>query len=452
MPEIGLSRSVNQHYLDKVMDLAKVMDVAATEDIVDARGMKLVAKGTRISAALQERLIVHKLAKPLESSISVDGAVDANLIISTATRLIDTNAALGRILRATACNGASPLSLLSKMEFGHGMGMLLSITQRADLLEHSVMVALLASCMAKKLHLSDDEQMAAALAGLLHDIGELYIDPAYLAPGKRLLPHEWAHIVVHPRLGQMLVNELESYPLSVGRAVAEHHERFNGGGYPRQVVGNNISAPGQAVAVAEMISGVLTADHPLERAELALKIIPGEHPHDLVAVVSGALRAQFREEPVLAPEYFEGEGVQRLFWRISSTLETGQNLLDGPSAKSARTIDLLRQTMGRVKAIERAFIGTGLDVYLKTNHGMASDLAFEKAVATCEIQWRLRDIARDLALHTGTPDEKSVFAALITLLDDDATTSIKVAAASSPALAPAIHLPASFAGSQPLGA
>ena len=52
--------------------------------------------------------------------------------------------------------------------------------------------------------------------------------------------------------------------------------------------------------------------------------------------------------------------------------------------------------------------------------GQDRTLCFEKAVATREIQWRLRDIARDLALHTaGSPDEAAQFASLIALLDDD---------------------------------
>lgn len=42
--------------------------------------------------------------------------------------------------------------------------------------------------MARTLRLGEQEQMVAGLAGLLHDIGELYVDPHYLARGKRLLP------------------------------------------------------------------------------------------------------------------------------------------------------------------------------------------------------------------------------------------------------------------------
>lgn len=414
---------VNKHYLGKVMDVAETMAVEVIVDILDVRGMKLVAKGARVTRALQEKLILHKLKRPFESCVRVRDGVDANTIVAIAARLIETSAPVAHILRATSTGGSSALAHLSRMEFGNALSLMLTVSERngANALEHAVLVSLLSICMAKKLGLREDDVTIAGLAGLLHDIGELYIDPAYLARGKRLLPHEWSHIVVHPRIGQMLIDELGSYPAAVGRAVAEHHERYDGTGYPRQISGSQISAAGQAVSVAEMIAGVLLKDHPLQRAELALKIIPGEHSHDLLSAISGALR-------IAGPEQGGdlraqgGESVERLFWRISTILEIGKNLLDGPAAKSPTTRQLLDTTLGRVRHIQRAFISTGLDVYVRQQPGFnggCDELMFEREVACRELQWRLRDIARDVALHTATPDEKVVLAPLVRMLDDD---------------------------------
>jgi hypothetical protein len=75
-------------------------------------------------------------------------------------------------------------------------------------------------------------------------------------------------------------------------------------------------------------------------------------------------------------------------------------------------------------------------------------LKFEKEVATREIQWRLRDIARDLALHTAaSPNEKSVFSCLIHLLDDDSDRDFKRDCGKPAALA--IPAPANAGGSRP---
>ncbi|HEY0588582.1 MAG TPA: HD domain-containing phosphohydrolase [Pseudoduganella sp.] len=416
---------VNAHYLDKVIDVAEQMSVEVIVDILDVRGMKLVSKGTRVTRALREKLIAHKLMRPFEASIRVTDGVDAKAVASVAERLADVSAPVSGLLRSVPEGGTPPLKLLGQLEFGNAMALMLTASDKAGgpSLEHAVLVSMLSICMAKTLRLNEQDQVAAGLAGLLHDIGELYVDPRYLACGKRLQPHEWAHVVVHPRTGQMLIDQLESFPPSVGRAVAEHHERFDGTGYPRQVGGQQVSGPGQAVAAAEMIAGLLLKDFPLERAELALKIVPGEQAPELLAAVSGALRECRHDGPGPdAARWRGGESVPGLYARIAAILKLGERLLDGPAAKSERTCKLLRATLERVRKIQRAFVSTGLDGYLQpVAFGPASDarLLFEKEVASKELQWRLRDIARDLALQADSPDEKLVLAPLVNLLDND---------------------------------
>jgi HD-GYP domain-containing protein (c-di-GMP phosphodiesterase class II) len=455
MSDINLNTAVNKHFLDKLIRLASTRRITATQDIIDVHGVRVIARGGRITADHHEAFSGRKLKKTIESSLRVEDAVDTDLIVRTAGRIVDTCMPINRLLNASARRGTTPLARLSNMSFGDAMRLLLTLADNdgAHALEHAASVSLLSICMASKLQLSDDEQQAAGLAGLLHDIGELYIAPAWLAPGKRLLPHEWVHLVAHPRLGQMLVNELAAYPPSVGRAIVEHHERADGTGYPRQSPGKRISLPGQAVSVAEMIAGVLGKDNPLERAELALKIVPGEHARELVSAISAAIKADASYQSAAHDEDRGREDARRLFRRIGAVLEKGQELLDGPGAKSPHARDLLGQTLARIQTIQRAFVSTGLDIYLDLNHGLDDvqdgALRFEKAVATREIQWRLRDIARDLALHTaGSPDEKALFASLIALLDDD-SDAILIYTPKGSADKLAALAPAAFAGSLP---
>jgi hypothetical protein len=258
--------------------------------------------------------------------------------------------------------------------------------------------------MAKKLHLSDDDQRAAGLAGLLHDIGELYLDPVCMQPGQRLSAPEYAQRTVHPRMGQMLVDQLASYSLSVGRAVGEHHERFDGSGYPRGVRGHAISAPGQAVSVAEKIAALLYQDMPLERAELALRIVPGEHAPDLLQAISGALRAQVSASPYDHFAGFDSEADQRLYWRITSAMEAGKRLLDDGDIDCALHRDVLTHTMERISIIHRAFLGAN---------------GIGRTVMRHEVEWRMRDIARALVLKLASrPAGAALFNGLLQLLDD----------------------------------
>jgi len=61
------SETVNPHYLDNVVATARSHELAASEDIVSGNGVKLIAKGTRIDAAVRDRLLEHKLRRPLEN-------------------------------------------------------------------------------------------------------------------------------------------------------------------------------------------------------------------------------------------------------------------------------------------------------------------------------------------------------------------------------------------------
>ncbi len=454
MSETSLSTKVNAHLMERLGRLAHAMPVLVLDDIVDSHHMRLLPRGATLAHGHVALLASRTLKKRLEAQLLVPDAPTSADLVTLADHLLETNAALARIVRSTCGGGASPLALLAAMDFNHAMRTMLALIRNESehALAHCVTVSLLAICMARRLHLSEDDQLAAGVAGILHDIGELYIDPTWLAPGKRLQPHEWAHVVAHPRVGKLLIDDLASYSLAVGRAVAEHHERFDGTGYPGQVCGHNISAAGQAVAVAELIAGLLSQDHALERAELALKIVPGEHAHDLLSAVSGAMRAQSRTALQAPADNPEAENAERLYWRLSSALEAGQNLMDGTSVASPRARELLLRTLARLTAIQRAFVSTGLDAYLNHQHGLHGDpvFSFEKQVATREIQWRLRDVARDLALQTAaSPDEKSVFAGLIHLLDDDASNEAKYAQKAAPGAPLAALVPTSFAGSLP---
>lgn len=58
------------------MKLTESRNVSTLEDIFDVNGIKLLAKGTGINLGIRERLLYHKLHKPLESSLTVENGID----------------------------------------------------------------------------------------------------------------------------------------------------------------------------------------------------------------------------------------------------------------------------------------------------------------------------------------------------------------------------------------
>ncbi|MEO7495662.1 MAG: HD domain-containing phosphohydrolase [Massilia sp.] len=419
MAAISLGTAVNPFFLARLMRLALARSVLASDDIVDQFGVLLLARGARMLPGHQAALAGRFLTRPLEASLQLVDAVDTGALVASAEQLLANSAPLAAILRAGGDDdGRGALALLARARLGAPLRLLIEMSAcEADAaLDDGVRVALLSAGMARSLGLDEDGQLAACLAGLLHDIGELLLDPRCMAPGQRLAPRGWAELVTHPRLGQLLVNELDTLPLAVGRAVAEHHERVDGSGYPHQLRGLRCSAPGQAVAAADMIAGFFDKDSPLERAELALKIVPGEQSRPLLAAVSNALR-NGPAAPIGTPVAVETESAGRLCTRIAASIQQCELLLDN---QPAHIRSLANEALARIRTLERAFVSTGLDAYLHHKHGADGKLLFEKTVATREIVWRLRHIARQLALHAdGSDAERRAFAALIALLDNE---------------------------------
>ena len=394
---------VNEHYLDKVLALSEEVGVTATEDIYDTHGNKLLAKGVQVSRRLQERLIVHRLRKPIESCIAVDGAVDARSLTACAARAVYESAALGAILALSGMTGDALRRELDALEFSPPLAMMLTMIDRGDPngLRHVAEVATLALAFAAHAGLAPDVRRTSAMAGVLHDIGELYINPALLRATHVLAPEEWAHVIVHPQIGRLLIQDLGDCPPAVAIAVAEHHERLNGTGYPRAMVVGQSSTAGQLVAGAELIAGLLHEPNPLQRADMALKVISGEHPRTISALMSQASR-KLGTDDGLEVTGIDEEDIVRLSERMGRATELAADIARG-GAVAPKHLDLLLRTRERLALVQRAFMATGLDMRIAVTEGAPPSQAeiFEGELALREISWRVRDIGRDLALQLG---------------------------------------------------
>jgi len=104
---------------------------------------------------------------------------------------------------------------------------------------HSRRVAMLSVRMAEHMGLPPHRVRRLAIAGLVHDIGKLRIDPDVLNKPARLTDEEYEQIKKHPELGVALLRHLGGFD-DVLAIVEAHHERWAGGGYPHGVAGDEI--------------------------------------------------------------------------------------------------------------------------------------------------------------------------------------------------------------------
>ena len=111
-----------------------------------------------------------------------------------------------------------------------------------------------------------DESVRRALAwgALLHDVGKIGIpDDVLLKPGP-LEPEQQEVMRRHPELGAALVGEI-GFLRGARELILAHHERYDGGGYPRGLAGSTIPLGARVFAVADAFDA-LTTDRPYARA------------------------------------------------------------------------------------------------------------------------------------------------------------------------------------------
>jgi putative nucleotidyltransferase with HDIG domain len=122
---------------------------------------------------------------------------------------------------------------------------------------HSAAVARYASELAASMGLPDEEVDLVHTAGLLHDIGKFAFPDSILLAEPQLQAEQWEIVKRHPEDGARIVRRVDGYG-SVADIILSHHERWDGGGYPRGLAGPDIPLAARLISVADTYD-VLTA-------------------------------------------------------------------------------------------------------------------------------------------------------------------------------------------------
>jgi HD-GYP domain-containing protein (c-di-GMP phosphodiesterase class II) len=167
---------------------------------------------------------------------------------------------------------------------------------------HSERVRVFTDLIAEEMGLPPGDRARLRWASLLHDIGKLMVPTEILRKPAALDDEEWQQVRRHPAEGDKIIAPLRTWMGPWADAVVQHHERWDGRGYPAGLAGRDISLGGRIVAVADSYE-VMTAPRPYRR------------PLGVVAARRELVRcsgAQFDPEVVRA---FLNVSVGRL-WRV----------------------------------------------------------------------------------------------------------------------------------------
>jgi len=392
--------SPNQHCLDRLVKLSEQQSVTAANDIFDDQGFKLWAKGAPVSRDLQVKLVRRKLAKPLECSLSAEHAVTSAEIIDDCLHQVEQQPSLQQIAGARAAQKL--LTQAKTLQIPPPLRLLLTTVRQNDANIHVHVLRVLAICagIAAKLDLPEKDLHTLLMAAILHDLGEIYINPEYFSITRRLTPPEWKHVVSHPRIGQMLIQELTTLPPAIAHCVGQHHERHNGSGYPCQSQRADQYRLAGWIAVADTAAALLSAGDEAACAHtvLALHIVPGEFDRDAAGVLIQALRQGKNQHGMEAGNQCISQAHHML-----TKIEQASSALH--NAATTSEIPFVRQTcsaaQNKVLNISLALRATGvLEAEMLGESANDPELLAEMELIVREVKWRMSNLARTVYLRS----------------------------------------------------
>ena len=147
--------------------------------------------------------------------------------------------------------------------------------------EHSKRVSALCEFIAKKLQMSTIEIHRMRIAGLLHDIGKIGVPENILNKPGTLSESEWEIIKRHPETGFRILSASNEFA-DISGAILEHHEHWDGSGYPRGISGESISLQARIITVADAFDAMTSSRSykqpmSIKMALLELKRCVGTH-------------------------------------------------------------------------------------------------------------------------------------------------------------------------------
>lgn len=132
---------------------------------------------------------------------------------------------------------------------------------------HSVNVAVLSILVGVEYGLNKSELFNLGLASILHDIGKMFVDKEILNKPGKLTPEEFEAVRQHSLYGYNYLKESYEIPTSAFIAVLQHHEKYDGTGYPMQKSKEQISIIGRIIGVADVYDA-LTSTRPYRKSLL----------------------------------------------------------------------------------------------------------------------------------------------------------------------------------------
>ena len=122
--------------------------------------------------------------------------------------------------------------------------------------QHSVDVGILSLILGRELKLKRFELISLGKAAFFHDIGKMFVPKNILNKPSALTREEFDEVKNHCQYGHNFLKEILKMPKYICDGALSHHERYEGGGYPHGLVGENIPLFARIIAVTDVYDAI----------------------------------------------------------------------------------------------------------------------------------------------------------------------------------------------------
>lgn len=384
-----------KHLLRAVTKLADRREIVAIEDIFSQTGIKLVSRGTPLTGKFYDRLIAHKLLKPIEQSLALTDAMDEAkllaLVYEEARRVPSLAPMLEQPELLERLRG-----FFNQLTIPAPLALKLSVMQeeRPKLFTHSLIVAMLCTVLGIRAALPLEELQTLALAGVFHDVGELCLDPALLAPGHRVDSDGRRYLLTHPITSFLMLRGFSEFPPNTATAVLRHHERLDGSGYPYGLPGSQIDRVSRYLAVAEFAASLLERNGADNRINMKLRL----NLKKLDARAVGILCSLFGESEVAALSLPDIPALEARLSQVGKLFEdwnTFRRTLSPAVIEGISYFDSRLEGM-RMMVLEPGFDPYRLSDLLPEDGSDWFEIHQELTVLLDEISWQFKELIQAL--------------------------------------------------------
>jgi len=121
--------------------------------------------------------------------------------------------------------------------------------------DHAQRVSQIALTLGRALNFTSEELDDLKFGAMLHDVGKIRTPDAILKKPAKLTAEEWTIMREHPNTGGDMLRAL-NFPAGIREIVEQHHEKFDGTGYPYGRIGDFIRPGARAFAIADCYDAV----------------------------------------------------------------------------------------------------------------------------------------------------------------------------------------------------